>query len=403
MAHSKDSLSDHQAGQVIKACHISCVGSNVQAFFRGQFDYLQKQGFAFTVITSEPTRDGLGLPDETAYHSIPLTRSITPFTDIRSIWRLYRIFRRNKFDLVQYTTPKGALLGSIAAWLARAPVRLYLMWGIYYVGQSGLKRWLFRFLDRLACRLSTHIAFDGSDTRLFAIADKLCRGDQSTVVGHGSANGIDLNKFNPDRLTQSGLEVRQQWAIPQNAKVIGSVMRLVGDKGVNELVSAFDLICQNHPEVYLLLVGPEEEKDKPLSETIERMRDNPRIITVGQQTEIAAYYAAMDCFALPTYREGFGVVNLEAAAMRLPVVTTDAIGARGSIIDDQTGILVQPKNVKELTEALVRLLDDTELSWTMGHAGRKWVEENFEQGKLWKDILQHRQQLLIDGGRIRRH
>lgn len=396
--HSEELLPNRQTDQEIKVCHISCVGFNVRVFFRGQFDYLQKRGFKFTVITSEPTRNGLGLPDQTTYHSVPLTRSITPLTDIRSIWRLYRIFRRNRFDLVQYTTPKGALLGSIAAWLAKVPVRLYLMWGIYYVGQSGLKRRLFRFLDRLTCRLSTHITFDGFDIRQFAITEGLCTEADSSVIGKGSDNGIDLTVFDRSRYADSGKAVRKRWGIPDDGVVIGTVCRLVGDKGINELVAAFEQVAADRPDAWLLLIGPEEERDSPLPETLASMTNNPRIIVTGLQEDILPYYAAMDIFTLPTYREGFSAVNIEASAMGLPVVTTNAIGAKETVIDGRTGMTVPVKSVEELADALANLLDGADLRRRMGRAGRKWVEEDFEQKAFWEAILRHREDLLIAKG-----
>ena len=386
----------------IRACHMSTVGLNVRAFFFGQFAYLHEHGFNFTVVTSEPTRDGLALPDQTTYRSIPLTRTITPYQDLKSIWKLYRLFRANRFDLVQYTTPKGALLGSIAAWLARVPIRLYFLWGVYYVGRHGIKRRFFKFLERLTCWLSTHVIFDGFGIRAFAIREGLCAGAHTSVIGRGSDNGIDTSRFDRAKYAEAGRAIRRQWGIPEDAKVIGTVTRLVGDKGINELVAAFVRLAESHRDAYLLLVGPEEEKDQPMPATLRAMREHPRIVLPGMQEDTLPYYAAMSIFSLATYREGFSAVNLEAAAMGLPVVTTDAIGAGESILDGETGIVVPVRNTDELAEALGRLLDDTELSRTMGEAGRNWVEENFEQSKFWEGVLRHRQQLLVDNGLFRR-
>jgi glycosyltransferase involved in cell wall biosynthesis len=381
-----------------KACLISTVKINIRSFFKGQFAYLQERGFSFTVISNEPTRDGMELPEDTNYISIPITRSITPITDLKSIFKLVRIFRREKFDLVQYTTPKGAILGSIAAFIAKIPIRLYLMWGIYYVGQNGVKRELFKFLDSMACRLSTHITFDGFGIRKFAIEEQLCTEENSSVVGRGGDNGIDLSIFDPEKWKEEGNGIRESLGIPSNGVVIGTVMRMVGDKGINELVTAFDKIAANNDNVYLLLVGPEEEKDPPRPETLEKMKNNPKIKAVGLQTNVLPFYAAMDIFALPTYREGFSAVTLEAQAMELPVVTTDAIGAGETILDNETGFVVPVRKVDELSFALSKLVIIKYLRTKIGQAGRKYIQENFEQKNFWKAILDHRLGLLRKSG-----
>lgn len=382
----------------VRACLVSSTGNNVRVFFRGQFAYLHERGFHFTVVTNDPSREALALPKEAEYRHVPLARSITPLADLRSLVRLFRLFRRERFDLVQYTTPKGALLGSIAAWVARVPVRLFLLWGLYYVGQKGLKRRLFKAFDRLACRLSTHVTFDGFDIRDFAVAEGLCTADGSSVVGQGSDNGIDLAVFDPARWKEAGAEVRRQWQISADAVVIGSVMRLVGDKGINELVAAFQRLAEESESVYLLLVGRLEDRNPPLPETLAAMKEDPRIIVTGYQLDVLPYYAAMDVFALPTYREGFSAVNLEAAAMTLPVVTTDAVGARESIVDGETGFCVPVADATRLCEALGRLVGDPVLRRRLGAAGRRRVERDFEQSVFWDALHRHRESLLVQAG-----
>jgi glycosyltransferase involved in cell wall biosynthesis len=382
-------------GGCIRACLVSSIAINIKAFFRGQFSYLQRFGWQWTVVANEPTRADLELPDETRYHHVSVTRSITPWADLKSIVQLYGLFRRERFHLVQYTTPKGALLGSIAAFLAGVPVRLHLLWGIYYMGRAGWRRRLFKTLEWLACRLSTHVTFDGFELRDFAIREGLCRAANSSVVGRGGDNGIDLSLYDPARWRKAGREVRKSWGIPESSLVIGSVLRLVGDKGINELVAAFERIAADRSDVWLLLVGWLEEKDPPRPETLAVLNRHPRIVVTQFQQNVLPFYAAMDVFALATYREGFSAVNLEAAAMVLPVVTTDAIGAKESIVDGVTGIVVPVRDVRLLNDALVRLLDDVKLRQQMGMAGRERVERDFEQVAFWDCLRRHREELLI--------
>jgi len=384
----------------IKACHISSIGFNIRAFFKGQFDFLRNHGWDYTVVTSEPSREGLGLPDDCEYVSIPVTRRFTPIIDLIAIYRLYRLFHKGAYDLVQYTTLKGSILGSIAAFFAKIPVRLYLMRGAYYMGQSGLKRKLFKMLDTLICRLSTHIEFDGFQIRKFAINEGLCRMQKTSVIGEGSDNGVDTILFNKDRHLEEGRSIRSRYGIGEKAVVIGSVMRIVTDKGINELVDAFTGIYLKDNNVFLLLVGREEEKNAPRKDIIEKIRSHSQIISVGQQDNVAPYYAAMDIFSLPTYREGFSAVNLEAAAMQLPVVTTDIIGARDSIVDGVTGMVVSARDSGQLKTAILRLVNNSDLRKNMGISGRKWVEEKFEQQKFWRELLKEREELILSTHKI---
>ncbi len=392
-----------QGHYVIRAGLIATIGLNIRAFFRGQLAYLQQHGFHFTVITSDPTPENIELPDGANYLSVPLTRSITPWTDLRSIWKLWRILVRRRLDMVQYTTPKGALLASIAAVLARVPIRIYLFWGVYYSTQTGIKRQFFKLLEKLTCRLSTHVLFDGHGIRTFALAEGLSSESQSSVIGHGSDNGVDLEYFDRESWVSEARDVRIRWSIPPEAVVIGAVMRLVGDKGINELVEGFRRLTEHDRQIWLLLVGPLEDKHAPRHDVLSIMRRHPRIVLAGLQTDVRPYYAAMDLFVLPTYREGFSAVTLEAAAMTLPVITTDAIGAAETILDGRTGLVVPARSVGPLADAMRRLVENPDLRHAMGRAGRRFVQEHFEQRVFWEQLRRHREELLIASGRFVRH
>jgi len=217
-------------------------------------------------------------------------------------------------------------------------------------------------------------------------------------VGQGSDNGIDLAVFDPARWKEAGADVRRQWQIPADAVVIGSVMRLVGDKGIRELVTAFVQLAESFDSIHLLLVGRLEDRNPPLPETLAAMKEHPRILVTGYQLDVLPFYAAMDVFALPTYREGFSAVNLEAAAMMLPVVTTDAVGAKESIVDGETGFCVPVADATSLGEALGRLVGDPALRRRLGAAGRQRVERDFEQSVFWEALYRHRESLLVEAG-----
>lgn len=380
-----------------KLCIISTIPTTIKAFFGEQLHFLQENGFEVTVITSSviSMQDyGAALPDSIKLRTVKMSRTISPMEDLRALKAIVTILNEGQFNIVQYVTPKAALLGSLAAWWVKVPVRLYLMWGLYYITLTGFKRFIFKTIERIVCRCSTAIAPDSKGNVKLAIKEGLCGPDKIGVVGHGSANGVDTEKFDPNKLIEIGKQIRAELKIPESAKVFGCIAAIVGDKGVNELIEAFDIVSQKYPEAYLLYIGQTTEKDPVKPSTLKTLNGHPKIIHLGWQSQPQNYMAAMDFFVLPTYREGFGVVNIEASAMRLPVISTDVPGPQESIVNGETGILVPAKQVEPLVNAMKELLGRPLYAKKLGEAGRKHVQNYFEQKKLWQTILQHRLSLL---------
>lgn len=380
-----------------KLCIISTIPTTIKAFFGEQLKFLKDNGFDITVITSSAVSSqdyGKGLPEGIKLQTVKMSRTISPLADFKAFSEISKIIKDGNFDIVQYVTPKAALLGSVASWRTKVPVRLYLMWGLYYVTQTGFKKFMFKTIEKIVCKCSTAIAPDSKGNVKLAVEEGLCKADKIGVVGHGSANGVDTDKFNPDKLSQDGKKIRINLGIPEKVRVFGCIAAIVGDKGINELIEAFDDISKKYPEVYLLYIGQTTEKDPVKNSTIEIMRNNSKIIHLGWQSEPEKYLAAMDIFVLPTYREGFSVVNIEASAMALPVISTDVPGPQESIVNGETGILVPAKQVQPLIDAMKDLLGRPLRAKKLGEAGRKRVQEFYEQKKLWDNILQHRLKLL---------
>lgn len=382
---------------MIKLCIVSTIPTTIKAFFGTQLKYLQENDYDITVITSPAANSqdfGRSLPENIKIHTVKMSRTISPLDDIKAFRNILKIIKQGNFDIVQYVTPKAALLGSLASCFVKVPVRLYLMWGLYYVTQTGFKKLVFKTIERIICRCSTAIAPDSKGNVKLAVQEGLCKADKISVVGHGSANGVDTERFDPDKLSEDGRKIRIELNIPETAKVFGCIAAIVGDKGVNELIEAFDIISKENPGVYLLYIGQTTEKDPVKKTTLETMKSNSRIIHLGWQTEPEKYMAAMDIFVLPTYREGFGGVNIEASAMGLPVISADVPGPQESIVNGKTGILVPAKQIVPLVNAMKDLLEHPLSAKKLGEAGRKRVQEFYEQKKLWQSILEHRRILL---------
>lgn len=374
----------------IRLCIVTTVPISVVSFYGKQLDYLKEHGFDITVITSPDPILVEKISKACSLILVPISRKITPIKDIISFCRVANIIKGNSFDIIQYSSPKAALLSSICAFIFRVPVRIYLMWGIYYTGKSGIKRAALKIIERITCFFSTHILPDSKSNYEFALAEGLSVARKMSVVGVGSANGVDLKRFNPENPDLSCASIRKELCITDDSIVIGFVGRLCREKGINELVKAFLSLSREYKNIYLLLVGPYSSDSFELNEEVQLAIDtNSRIISVGYKENPEEYMICMDIFVLPSYREGFGMVNIEASAMGIPVVSTDIPGPKDSVLNGKTGILVPPREIYSLRESIRKLCADVRLRKEMGKSGREWAK-NFNQELLWRQIRANR-------------
>jgi len=228
----------------------------------------------------------------------------------------------------------------------------------------------------------------------FAIVEGLYTRKKGSVVYNGSANGVNLNKFDIAKKIIWRNNIRAEFSLNEGSFVYGFVGRITKDKGINELINVFQQSAQNDSGVFLMLVGMEEEKHELNSTVVEAIHHHPQIITLGWKANIQECIAAMDVMVLPSYREGFGIVAIEAQALGVPVITTDIPGPRDAIINRKTGILIPAADQESLMVAMHKLKNDQDLLKTMGDKGILFVRENFEQGMFWKKVLKHRMSLL---------
>ena len=375
-------------------CILTTTPGSIMVFYQGQIEALKKAGFKITVVCADNKRISLTLPEGVDLVLVDFSRIIRPIRDISVFWKLYKLFRNRKFEIIQYSTLKASLLGSIAAFCAKSPIRIYILWGQYYMGLTGVKRFIMKMVEKIICRISTHILPISHEMVDFIVKEGVTVRSKCGVMLNGSACGVDLERYNPETAKHFRDVIREKLAIPTNAVVIGTVARLTGDKGVNELVKAFDALCREFPLIYLLLVGTKEEKDQLRPSTEKILNKNPKICAVGWQPDPIPYYAAMDIFCLPTYREGFGEVNLEAQAMCLPVVSTDVMGPRESVKNEVTGFLVKAGSSEALLEPLRRLAMSAELRKNMGKIGRERVGQMFNRKDMIKAVVDHRLNLV---------
>lgn len=380
---------------------VTTVPSTLWAFFRGLCGYLRSSGFRVHAVASPgPLLDRFAEETGVATRAIAIERRIRPARDCVALARLTALIREIRPQIVHAHTPKAGLLGMLAATLAGAPVRIYHAHGLRYPTCHGATRRLLRRAERLSCSLSDRVLAVAPSLGEQMTRDRLCPAGKLRVPGNGSFCGVDSDgRFDPDRVGQDErLRLRRQLALPADAPVVGFVGRLVRDKGIEELVAAWRLLRADHPRAHLLLVGGTEAEDPIAPAILEELELDPRIRRVGEVLETAPYYRAMDLFVLPSRREGFGMVALEAAAMGLPVVASRIPGLVDAVEDGGTGALVEAADPERLRAALARYLVDPSLRERQGRAGRERARRSFRPLHAWEALLRHYEELLQDRG-----
>jgi glycosyltransferase involved in cell wall biosynthesis len=384
------------ADRVRHVVHVLTVPESL-AFLRGQPTFMRLRGYRSTVITSPGAGlEAFGEREGVPTHSVPMPRRVSPTQDARSLAQLVALLRRLRPDIVHAHTPKGGLLGTIAATLARVPVRVYHMRGLPLVTAHGAQRAILTATERTSCALASRVVAVSTSLRDVALAERLCAAKKITVLAGGSGNGIDCDRFDPARVGPGARrDLRERLAIPESALVIGFVGRLVRDKGVVELAEAFMQVKTQHPSVHLVLAGVFEERDPVPADTRRALEGDPRVHLLGFVEDTSSLYPAIDVLALPTYREGFPNVPLEAAAMEVPVVATRVPGCVDAVADGETGILVPARDATALARALDVYLADPALRLAHGRAGRVRVGKSFQRERIWEALANLYDELLL--------
>lgn len=373
-----------------KICFVTTVSLTMKMFVVEIAKHLHTAcGYDVTLICDTDEEFAASLPPYLHYIPVPMSRGID-LSGFRSVWQMFRIFRRERFDLVQYSTPNAACYASIATWLAGVKIRLYAQWGIRYIGLDGLSRKAFKMVEKMVCLLSTHVRSQSPLNRRFVIDEKVCKKSKVSVIGIGGTIGVDLAQCDQVNAAASRVEIRARYHIPNDAFVYGFVGRINRDKGVNELIEAFGKLRENHPQAYLLLVGGEDDKNPIDARLMQVAKEDDRIVMTGSvpSDEVSAYMAAMDALVHPTYREGFGKVIQEAMGMRLPVITTDIPGPSEVIEDGVSGLLARVKDSDDLADKMARLLTDPAMTKALSEAGRTRAETYFDRPIMLRNIAE---------------
>lgn len=366
-----------------KLCYVATIPAVVHAFLRTHIQ-LAAKSYQVTVICNESEKDLLADLDARLIF-LPIERKPSPWGDILILFKLYNIFRRQQFDIVHSIMPKTGMLAMLAANLAMVPVRIHTFTGQVWVTRRGLKRWLLKLFDKLIGSFASCVLADSPSQRGFLIKEGVLPQDKVQVIGAGSICGVDPIRFQPNN--EAKQKVRNELRIKPDVKVILFVGRLNRDKGMLDLAVAFDEIAKQCTDVVLLLVGAEE--DVPFSQIQDVCHaERERLHHVRFTATPELYMAASDIFCLPSYREGFGLTIIEAAACGLPAVASEIYGITDAVANNETGLLFAAGDVDALTEALIKLLDDNELRQKIGNAARARAIELFSSQRIAVEMLE---------------
>lgn len=372
-----------------KIIRITTVPASLGILLKGQLKYLNDHYEVIGVSSSGSQLKDVQQNEGIDTHVVEMTRTISPFKDLISLYKLYKLIKKEKPFIVHTHTPKAGTLGMIAARLARVPNRLHTIAGLPLLEATGAKRTLLNVVEKITYANATLILpnsfglFDIVKEHNFTKENKL------KVISKGSSNGIDTEHFKRSNISlNSQKELRQNLNISDSDFVFTFVGRLVTDKGINELIDAFSTINKTNQNIKLLLVGTLETELDPLEEkTLNTIETNKHIISVGWQTDVRPYFAISDALVFPSYREGFPNVVMQACAMEIASIVTDINGCNEIIEHDKNGIIIQPKSTKDIVDAMTFLLNNPDKTEAYANAARSNILENYKREIIWNELL----------------
>jgi glycosyltransferase involved in cell wall biosynthesis len=368
-----------------RICIVVSSVMTVNAFLLEPIKLLSKHYQVYIIINGHADELAISL-DNVEVLSVAINRKISLFRDLFSLLHLIIIFWKYDFKLVHSVTPKAGLLAMIAAFVVRVPVRIHIFTGQVWATKAGFTRWALKHLDRIIAILATDILIDSSSQRQFLLNEDVVSVNKSSVLAQGSISGVDMARFTADK--QARLKLRKELNISDENIVFLFIGRLNKDKGVLDLAVAFSSIAETN--AYLLIVGPNEsgirkDMESVLSDCLDRVK------FIGFTAVPEQYMSAADCLCLPSYREGFGSVVIEAASVGIPTIGSKIYGVEDALVDGITGLLFQAKNIKELRACMIKIIIEEGLCQKLGENARKRVIEHFSSQDValaWLDYYQ---------------
>lgn len=374
-----------------KLIRITTIPLSLKILLKGQHRFMSNHFEVIGVSSHGKELDEVKNDENIEVIPIDMSRQMTPVKDMKSLWSTYRLLKKEKPQIVHTHTPKAGIVGMLAAKMAGVPHRLHTVAGLPLMEATGTKRKILEFVEKLTYASATNVYPNSKGLFDYILDHNYTDKYKLKVIGNGSSNGIDTSFFAPGQITEAEkASLKKELEIQDSDFVFVFVGRLVGDKGINELVNAFAQLkkTENSKRCKLLLVGPLEEDLDPLhQDTLNEIKNNPDIISVGFQKDVRPYFAVSDALAFPSYREGFPNVVMQAGAMGLPSIVSNINGCNEIIIEDQNGIIVPVKNTEKLKQAMERMISDTVYYSRSRANAREMIQSRYEQSVVWEALL----------------
>lgn len=370
----------------MKIIRSSTVPQSLDTFCRGILKELAQEYEVVAVSSPGEALERVRQREGVKTIAVPMERHISLLKDLKSLWRMWRVLRKERPDIIHSITPKAGLMSMVGGWLAGVPVRVHTFTGLVWPTTTGLKRRVLMATDWLTCACATHVIPEGEGVKNDLLKHNITH-KPIKVLGYGNIRGIDMSHFNPADFNRGH----------HGGFTFVFVGRIVRDKGINELVAAFDKLHKEHPEVRLVLVGDREGNLDPVApEAIDRINRGDGIEAVGKQSDVRPFYAQADALVFPSYREGFPNVVIEAGAMGLPSIVTDINGSREIIIDGKNGIIVPSKDEEALYQAMKHFLEHPEEVAEMAAKARPLIASRYEQSYVRQCLYDFYHEILND-------
>lgn len=407
-----------------KLIRITTVPISLKTLLKGQHKHMSSKGFEVIGVSSKGQElQDVHKEEGIRVNELEMTRTISPFQDLKSLWAMYKYLKRECPQIVHTHTPKAGIVGMLAAKLAGVPIRLHTVAGLPLMEATGTKRKVLDVVEKLTYSSATKVYPNSQGLYDFILQNKYTSADKLKVIGEGSSNGIDTNHFSPIQISEEQTEkLKKELNIQTEDFVFVFVGRLVGDKGINELVEAFQKLRTGNQESEtlvsnpkslvsssqslvsskvpkLLLVGPLETELDPLKEkTLNEIKTNPNIISVGFQKDVRPYFAIANALVFPSYREGFPNVVMQAGAMELPSIVSDINGCNEIIVEGKNGTIIPVKNVEALQQAMKKMILDKLFYEQLQKNARPMIQSRYEQQVVWNALLEEYNTLIKEQG-----
>ncbi|TVZ28359.1 glycosyltransferase involved in cell wall biosynthesis [Gillisia sp. Hel_I_86] len=378
-----------------KLIRITTIPLSLEKLLEGQLSFMNAHYEVIAIAAEKDRLEKYGRDNNVKTYWVNMTRKITPVEDLKAVFKLYKYFKKENPLIVHTHTPKAGIVGMFAAKLAGVPIRLHTVAGLPLLETTGAKRGILDFVEKLTYSLATRIYPNSFELKKIILDQKYTEAKKLKILGNGSSNGIDTNYFDPTLYSEKDNEIlRKKLNINKNELVFIFIGRIVSEKGINELITAFIKLYERNPKVKLLLVGPFESDLDPIDDSnLKIINSHKAIVSVGYQVDVRPYLAISDVLTFPSYREGFPNVVMQAGAMNLPSIVTNINGCNEIIKHNENGIIIPVKDSDGLYNAMSHLNNDRSFLEGLRKNARNHITANYERGQFWNFLLNEYKEL----------